>query len=78
MPAGTFLRSRKALGTPNSQFVLSGSSEHLLFESDQFNDKIVSYVLSWIDKNVTALPDSVLAMNAPNTVASVHDNPHGA
>lgn len=74
LPAGTFAL-KKALGTPNSQFVLSGSSEHLLFESDQFNDKIVSYVLSWIEKNVVALPDSVLAMNAPNTVASIHDNP---
>lgn len=74
LPAGTFAL-KKALGTPNSQFVLSGSSEHLLFESDQFNDKIMSYVLGWIEKNVTALPDSVLAMNAPNTVASVHDNP---
>jgi acylglycerol lipase len=77
LPAGTFAL-KKALGTPNSQFVLSGSSEHLLFESDQFNDKIVSYVLSWIDKNVTTLPDSVLAMNAPNTVASNKDNPQAA
>ena len=74
LPAGTFAL-KKALGTPNSQFVLSGSSEHLLFESDQFNDKIISYVLSWIDKNVAQLPDSVLAMNAPNTVASIRDNP---
>ena len=49
-----------------------------MFESDQFNDKIVSYVLSWIDKNVTTLPDSVLAMNAPNTVASNKDNPQAA
>ncbi|MBA3856247.1 MAG: hypothetical protein C0507_04995 [Cyanobacteria bacterium PR.3.49] len=74
LPAGTFAL-KKALGTANSQFVLSGSSEHLLFESDQFNDKIIAYVLAWVDKNVTPLPDSRLAMSAPNTVASVHDNP---
>ena len=73
LPAGTFAL-KKALGTPNSQFVLSGSSEHLLFESNQFNDKIISYVMSWIDKNVAPLPDSLLAMNAPNTVASIKDN----
>jgi alpha-beta hydrolase superfamily lysophospholipase len=74
LPAGTFAL-KKALGTANSQFVLSGSSEHLLFESNQFNDKIVAYVLAWIDKNVTPLPDSRLAMSAPDTVASVRDNP---
>lgn len=74
LPAGTFAL-KKALGTANSQFVLSGSSEHLIFESNQFNDKIVSYVLSWIDKNVASLPESLLAANAPNTVASIHDNP---
>lgn len=72
LPAGTFAL-KKALATPNSQFVLSGQSEHLIFESNQFSEKVLGYLLSWVNKNVAELPTSLLAHSGPNTVASNKD-----
>lgn len=73
IPAGT-LALKNALTTPNKQFVLSGTSEHLIFEGDQFTDKVLGFVLSWIDKNVTPLPQSQLAHQGPSTVASLRND----
>ncbi|HEY9786369.1 MAG TPA: alpha/beta fold hydrolase [Candidatus Obscuribacterales bacterium] len=73
IPAGT-LALKNALNTPNKQFVLSGSSEHLIFEVGQFNEKVLGFVLSWINNNVTPLPDSKLASAGPSTVASIKDD----
>lgn len=74
IPAGT-LALRNAITSPNKQFVLSGSSEHLIFEIGQFNEKVLGFVLSWVDKNVAPLPESQLAHSGPNTVASIHEQP---
>ena len=69
-PAGTW-KLFEAIAAPNRQLVLSKSSEHLIFEENQFSPEDLSFVCTWIDKNVAKLdPKIMAAMKEPSTVAS--------
>lgn len=69
-PAGTW-KLFEAIAAPNRQLVLSKTSEHLIFEENQFSKEDLSFVCTWIDKNVAKLDDKVMAnLKEPSTVAS--------
>jgi alpha-beta hydrolase superfamily lysophospholipase len=58
-PAGTWKLYEK-LNTPNRQMVFSKNSEHLLFEEGQFKPDDLSFVTTWIDRNVATLDSKVV------------------
>jgi alpha-beta hydrolase superfamily lysophospholipase len=69
-PAGTW-KLFERLSTPDRQMVLSSNSEHLIFEEGQFRPDDLSFVLTWIDKNVTHLdPQVVSSLDKLPVVAS--------
>ena len=59
-PAGTW-QLYDSLATPKRQLVLSQHGEHLIFEDSQFSNDDLSFVRTWIDKNVVALNPSAVA-----------------
>jgi len=70
-PAGTW-KLCESLGTANKQLVMSKNSEHLIFEEGQFNPEDMTFVRSWLDRNVTALDKSAVASakDEPNVASS--------
>jgi alpha-beta hydrolase superfamily lysophospholipase len=69
-PAGTW-KLFERLSTPDRQMVLSRNSEHLIFEEGQFRPDDLSFVLTWIDNNVTHLdPKIVSSLDKLPVVAS--------
>jgi hypothetical protein len=62
-PAGTW-KLFERLSTPNRQMVLSKNSEHLIFEEGQFRDDDLSFLTTWIDKNIAPL-DAKITSNSP-------------
>jgi len=57
-PEGTW-KLFERLATPNRQLVLSKNSEHLIFEEGQFRPDDLSFVTTWIDRNVAPLDAKV-------------------
>lgn len=58
-PAGT-MKLFNRISSPNKQFVLSTTAEHLIFEKGQFNNKDLNFVSNWIDGSVAdILPDKI-------------------
>lgn len=53
-PAGTWKLFERLL-TPNRQLVLSQNAEHLIFEEGQFKPDDLSFITTWIDRNVSPL-----------------------
>lgn len=69
-PAGTWKLYEK-LNTANRQMVFSKNSEHLLFEEGQFKADDLSFVTTWIDRNIATLDSSkVIASGKLPVVAS--------
>lgn len=58
-PAGTW-KLYERLNTANRQLVFSKNSEHLLFEEGQFKADDLSFVTTWIDRNIATLDSSVV------------------
>lgn len=56
-PAGTW-KLFDSLGTPNRQIVFSKSTEHLIFEANQFTPEDIKFVHSWVNNNIAKLPSS--------------------
>lgn len=54
-PAGTW-KLFDSLGTPNRQIVFSKSTEHLIFEANQFTPEDISFVHNWVNNNIAKLP----------------------
>ncbi len=74
-PAGTW-KLYDRLATANRQLVLSKTSEHLIFEEGQFSPDDLSFVKTWIDRNVARLNPSVVAsLEKLPTVASAEKTP---
>jgi acylglycerol lipase len=59
-PSGTW-KLYERLATPNRQLVLSENSEHLIFEEAQFRPDDLSFVTTWIDKNIVPLDPAIVA-----------------
>jgi alpha-beta hydrolase superfamily lysophospholipase len=59
-PTGTW-KLFERLSTPDRQMVLSSNSEHLIFEEGQFRPDDLSFVLTWIDRNVTHLDPQIVS-----------------
>jgi alpha-beta hydrolase superfamily lysophospholipase len=69
-PAGTW-KLYERLSTPNRQIVLSKNSEHLIFEEGQFRPDDLSFVTTWIDRNIAPLDPRIAAsMSTLPVVAS--------
>ncbi|MDZ4837946.1 MAG: alpha/beta fold hydrolase [Candidatus Melainabacteria bacterium] len=69
-PAGTW-KLFERLNTANRQMVFSKNSEHLLFEEGQFKPDDLTFVTTWIDRNIAALdPKVVVASGKLPVVAS--------
>jgi alpha-beta hydrolase superfamily lysophospholipase len=74
-PAGTW-KLFDRLATSNRQLVLSKTSEHLIFEEAQFSPEDLSFVLSWLDRNIAHLnPEVVSTPNKLPAVASMDQPP---
>ena len=71
-PAGTWQLCNR-LATPNKQVVFSKTGEHLIFEEAQFSPEDLSFVRSWLSKNVAVLSDIALSNHQPAVVASSLD-----
>jgi len=56
-PAGTW-KLYDSLSTPSRELVFSKSAEHLIFEEGQFRDDDISFVESWVAKNVLKSPNA--------------------
>lgn len=72
-PAGTW-KVFEHIASPKRQLVLSGNSEHLIFEEGQYNPEDISFVIKWIGNNViststpTSIPTSIpTATRVPTT-----------
>ena len=63
-PTGSFF-VWKHLSTPDATFVISESSEHLIFEYGQFSAKDADFVLSWLKKAIAPLPDQTVSNSGP-------------
>jgi alpha-beta hydrolase superfamily lysophospholipase len=68
-PAGTWKLFEK-LNTSNRQMVFSKNSEHLIFEEGQFKPDDLSFVTTWIDRNIAPLDKNVVAGGKLPVVAS--------
>lgn len=62
-PSGSFF-VWKHLATPDSTFVVSKNSQHLIFEYGQFGPDDIEYVLGWISKAMAPLPDQTVSSPA--------------
>lgn len=85
-PAGTW-KLFDRLGTPNRQIVFSKSTEHLIFEANQFTPEDIKFVKSWVNSNIAKLPsqdevtDPLLALlpgHGPGAKASPRPSPDGS
>lgn len=74
-PGGTW-NVWEHLATPDKQVVVSKSAEHLIFEFGQFNDDDIRFVTNWLNKKLSARPDTgiieegTLALKKPATLSS--------
>lgn len=68
-PAGTWKLFEK-LNTSNRQMVFSKNGEHLIFEKKQFKPDDLSFVTTWIDRNIAQLDPKVAAGKKLPVVAS--------
>lgn len=59
-PAGT-MKLFNRISSPHKQFVLSTTSEHLIFEYAQFNRKDLNFVANWIDGTIVDIIPNKIA-----------------
>ncbi len=74
-PGGTW-NVWEHLSTPDKQVVVSKTAEHLIFEFGQFNDDDIKFVSNWLNKKLSARPETgiieegTLALKKPATLSS--------